>query len=185
MSKATDMSRLLDELHEDHRNMAILLGLVEDETQKARQGGEPDFELLDDIMHYMTIYSDAVHHPKEDIIYAKLRAAGEDYADGLDRVESEHQKLARLGTSLKEACEAALSGVAVVRDQFVGDVDAYVERLRSHMRWEESDLFERAHRLADESIDVSTVAANDPLFGAEPNRAFEGLLARVRQSLAS
>ena len=182
---STRMDELLNELHEDHRNMAILLGIIEDETSKARRGGDPDFELLDDIMHYMTVYSDAVHHRKEDIIYAELRAAGDDYARGLDRVAGEHESLAELGKTLKEACESATSGVAVKRDQFIDEVDTYVERLRSHMRWEESDLFERAHRLSDATVDVSAVAANDPLFGKDPRRGFANLLARVRESLGS
>lgn len=182
---STRMDELLEQLHEDHRNMAILLGIIENETSKARRGGDPDFELLDDIMHYMVVYSDAVHHKTEDIIYGKLREAGDDYASGLDRVEEEHESLAELGKTFKAACEAAISGVAVSRKLFIEEADAYVERLRAHMRWEESDLFQRAHRLSDETVDVSTVAANDPLFGPEPGNAFKDLLARVRESLGS
>ena len=64
----------LAELREDHKNMALMLKLLERESNRIYDGDEPDYELLQDIMHYMTVYPDAVHHPKEDRIYAELKA---------------------------------------------------------------------------------------------------------------
>ena len=176
----TDIGTLLGRLREDHRNMAILLKLLEEETAKARRGGNPDFELLDDILHYMSVYSDAVHHPTEDIIYSRLEAAGAEYAEGLEEVEVQHRELAARGNHLKEECEAALSGAAVVRERFIDDATRYVELLMKHMYWEESDLFRRAERLQGETVDMSGFAANDPVFGARSGGAFETLLERLR-----
>ena len=65
-------AKVLAELREDHKNMALMLNLLERESNRIYEGEEPDYELLQDIMHYMTVYPDAVHHPKEDRLYAEL-----------------------------------------------------------------------------------------------------------------
>ena len=64
---------LMKELREDHRNMSIVLDLLDDVVREASAGRDPDFELVDEIMRYMTVYPDAVHHPKENIVYEQLR----------------------------------------------------------------------------------------------------------------
>ncbi len=50
---------LMKELREDHRNMAVVLDLLDDAVRQAASGGDPDFELVDEIMRYMTVYPDA------------------------------------------------------------------------------------------------------------------------------
>ena len=80
---SNEAAELLAELRQDHRNMAILLGLLRDETDRIDHDELPDFELLHDIMRYMTVYSDAMHHPKEDLIYDGMRQANPELAAGL------------------------------------------------------------------------------------------------------
>ena len=65
---ATD---LLKELRLDHRNMAILLNLLQDEADRIESDDDIDYELAHEIMRYMTVYSDAVHHPREDLTGAE------------------------------------------------------------------------------------------------------------------
>ncbi|RLA29647.1 MAG: hypothetical protein DRR11_15055, partial [Gammaproteobacteria bacterium] len=55
---------VLAELRQDHQNMTLMLNLLERESNLIYADGDPDFELLADVMHYMTVYPDAVHHPK-------------------------------------------------------------------------------------------------------------------------
>ncbi|MCG8371175.1 MAG: hemerythrin domain-containing protein, partial [Proteobacteria bacterium] len=69
----TNARDIMAELRDDHRNMAIVLDLLEDIVAEMEAGRDPDFELFDEIMRYMTVYPDAVHHPKEDVVYAELR----------------------------------------------------------------------------------------------------------------
>ncbi len=59
----TEIKTILAELREDHRNMSILLDLVEAQMLKVDAVEEPDVELLRDLMQYMTSYSDTIHHP--------------------------------------------------------------------------------------------------------------------------
>jgi len=68
------MADLLEDLREDHRNMTTMLDLLGRQVDHIRDGDRPDYELIHDIMRYMTVYSDAVHHPKEDLLYASMKA---------------------------------------------------------------------------------------------------------------
>ena len=179
------LARILDELREDHRNLARLLDLLEAECRDVPDDGEPDMELLLDIMHYMTIYPDAIHHPREDLVYAAMREHCADLADGLEGVPDDHRAIAELGATLREDIEAIISGAAVTRQHLLEDLVNYVGHLRRHMEWEESELFPRADSLASENetatVDVSMYMGEDPVFGATTAKSFTNLLANLQR----
>ena len=179
---SNEAAELLAELRQDHRNMSILLGLLRDETDRIDQDELPDFELLHDIMRYMTVYSDAMHHPKEDLIYNGMRQAHPELAVGLERVEEDHQEIAVLGETLRDDIEAIIAGTAVTRERVVHDARDYMHRLNKHMAWEEEDLFRRAAQEIDKlEIDASHLSAIDPVFGAQREASFAGLLQAIQR----
>ncbi len=176
----TDARILMDELRLDHRNMAIVLELMDAVVEEMEAGKDPDFELLEEIMRYMTVYPDAVHHPKEDIVYAKLRSKRPDLAEDLDHVPEDHRQIAELGALLRSEVEAVNAGAAVRRQKMIDDAAAYVTRLRNHMRWEEEDLFSRIDLMLDAEpykIDISGIGRiKDPVFELEVEAGFRRLL---------
>lgn len=178
------LADILSDLHQDHRNMSVMLDLLARETDHIRDGEKPDYELIHDIMRYMTVYSDAVHHPKEDILYAAMKAERPELAAGLEKVEPDHEKIAELGENLRNDIEAIASGAAVTRERLVADAGDYVLRLRKHMAWEEEDLFQRAEELVkDESamfVDISHLDKLDPVFGPEREHSFANLLENIK-----
>ena len=182
------MADILGELREDHRNMLLMINLLEFESSRIHDGDLPDFELLHDILIYMTVYSDAVHHPKEDLIFAKLWSKGPVFSAGLDHIEEDHRNIAALGLALRRDFEAVVAGAAVTRDQVIADTFAYAERLRNHMRWEEDDLFMRADELITDSsritVDASHLDTDDPVFGTEPEAIFKNLLRSIQDAAA-
>ncbi len=176
---STEIAPILAELRQDHRNMARLLDLLERQSQAIFDGEESELDLMLDVMHYMTGYPDAVHHPKEDKLYAELRAARPDLAKGLSRVSDEHRDIGDQGVLLRDKLEEAASGNMVLRKDLVADALRYVGSLRAHMRWEESDLFRRLDRMVKdghEVIEASTMLDyRDPLFGAALEARFQAL----------
>lgn len=178
------LADVLGELREDHRNMAVMLDLLEREIERVRHGEKPDYELIHDIMRYMTTYSDAVHHPKEDILYTAMRNERPELGDGLEKVEPEHEELAKLSETLRNDVEAVASGAAVTRDTLVNDATDYIGRLREHMNWEEDDLFKRADSIiAMEQamfLNISHLDKLDPVFGPEREHTFANLLENIR-----
>lgn len=171
---------LMQELREDHRNMAIILEMLDDLVEQVEAGDDPDFGLLAEIMRYMTVYPDAVHHPKEDLMYSRLRERRADLAEGLEDVEADHLAIATLGARLRDDVEAVNAGTAVRRETLIADAGQYALRLRSHMQWEEQDLFRRIDTMLDEEpqeFDVSRYAKiKDPVFGLKADPGFSRLL---------
>ena len=178
MSNNTQL--LMAELREDHRNISVILDVLQSVAERANAGEDPDFELVDDIMRYMTVYPDAVHHPKEDVVYAELQRRRPELAEGLDDVPEDHRQIAELGTNLRDDVEAILAGAAVRREQFVTDANAYIARLRNHMQWEEDDLFKRIDEMIEDDaigVDVDAFAhIKDPVFELEIESGFKRLL---------
>jgi hemerythrin-like domain-containing protein len=180
----SDTRQLLSELREDHRNMALVLNVLERTIETATSGEDPDFELIDEVMRYMTVYPDAVHHPKEDVVYAELTKQRPDLTEGLDDVPEDHKQIAALGSKLRDDIEAIVAGAAVRREQFIVDALQYVGRLRSHMIWEEEDLFNRIDTMIGEdthAVDVGDVMSiKDPVFELEVEAAFRRLVSSLK-----
>ena len=178
----TNAVELLKELRTDHRNMAILLDMLQEEADRIENDEDIDFELAHEIMRYMTVYSDAIHHPREDLVYAGLIAAEPKLAEGLELVEAQHKELAELGAQLRQDIEAIISGTAVTRARIVADARNYLHRLRQHMAWEEEDLFRRIDAKAETlEIDDTHLKANDPIFGEQREAGFTGLYKAIQR----
>jgi len=175
-----DVRDLMRELHDDHRNMTFVIDLLDELVTEMSSGRDPDFELFDEIMRYMTVYPDAVHHPKEDVVYAELRTQRPDLAEGIDHVPDEHRAIAELGSKLRGEVEAIVAGAAVRREQMIADTANYVETLRDHMQWEEEEFFSRIDRMMDAEPRRVDVAAfehiRDPVFELEIEAGFRRLI---------
>jgi len=182
-----NVAEMLAELRADHKNMTLLLNLLEQEANRLYEGQDADYELVYDIMRYMTVYPDAVHHPKEDRVYAELKIVRPDLSKGLDRVLVDHRDLAELGMKLRNDIDSIMAGTALRRNVIVADAMRYVQRLRDHMHWEERDLFVRidemvhdGHRLIVDSVDHDS---EDPVFGPEVEEQFGKLFKSIQQTL--
>ena len=182
-------AKVLAELREDHRNMALMLNILERQSNRIYEGGEPDYELLQDIMHYMTVYPDAVHHPKEDRIYAELKAVRPDLSTGFERITMDHRHIAELSIKLRDNIAAINSGNPVKRKAVVADALRYVNTLRGHMQWEELDLFRRVDDMIRQGHDVLDNAnfphEADPVFGPEVEQNFGRLVQSIQEHTTS
>lgn len=173
------MSNLVEQIHEDHVNVARVLDLIEKEIDTARQEGAPDLELLEDAMRYMVNYSDLIHHPKEDSMFERLVQKEPDVAKQVEVLRQEHQTLADLSSSFLEIVKAAESGEFVLRDEVVKRGTEYVDFLRSHMDAEEVDLLKRANASLSEQdleeINAEYASAHDPLMEESLNQEYTAL----------
>ena len=180
---STDIAVLLGELRTDHRNIVRLLDVLEKESNRIYADGEGQLELMAGIMRYVTEYADTVHHPKEDRLYAELRAARPEESSGMGRIGDEHRTLGEHSLKLLQSIEVALEGDAASGRQVVAEAMRYSDLLRKHMRWEETDLFKRLDRLVAEGHGELTVAVivdrPDPLFGDEVDEQFAELYRQV------
>jgi hemerythrin-like domain-containing protein len=181
------VTNVLAELRQDHKNMSLMLNLLELESNRLFDGYDTDFELLHDIMHYMTVYPDVVHHPKEDRIYAEVKAVRPDLSIGFDRITVDHRHIAELGFKLRNDIESVTSGGVIRKKAVVADTLRYVNTLRGHMQWEELDLFRRIEEMVAEGhelIESSTfLQTTDPVFGPEVEEKFARLFESVQERI--
>jgi hemerythrin-like domain-containing protein len=178
-----NVASILGELRQDHKNMTRLLGLLERESNRIEAEQAADFELMQDVMHYMTVYPDAVHHPKEDRIYAELKKVRPELAAGFSRITHDHRAIAEQGLRLRNDIDLIQAGAMVKRKTVVRDALHYANTLRNHMQWEELDLFRRIEemiRSGHKKLDTDDFpVAADPVFGVRLERRFERLFKKI------
>jgi hemerythrin-like domain-containing protein len=181
-----NIAQVLGELRQDHKNMARLLRLLECEANRIYDGKDTDMQLMQDVMHYMTVYPDAVHHPKEDRIYAELKAVRPELTGGFSRITLDHRIIAEQGMKLRNDIALIEAGAVMKRKSVVSDALRYVNTLRNHMQWEELDLFRRIEdmiRSGHNTLDTSDMpGAADPLFGTEVEHRFISLFKSIERN---
>ena len=182
-----NVANVLAELRQDHKNMGMMLSLLETESNRLFDGEDTDFELLHDVMLYMSVYPDAVHHPKEDRIYAELKVVRPDLSVGFDRITVDHRNIAELGFKLRNDIASVKSDGIVPKNTVVADALRYVNTLRGHMQWEELDLFRRVEEMVAEGHELIEAAtflqSSDPVFGPEVEDKFSRLFDSVKERI--
>ena len=65
---------ILNDLSTDHARIAKVLDELERQLDILADAGKPDYEVVRGAVEYLLVYPDQFHHPKEDLIYRRLRA---------------------------------------------------------------------------------------------------------------
>ena len=179
------VEKLLSDLRSDHRNMALLLDALDAEIDKLTAEVEPNYSLVRDIMSYVTEYPDIVHHPKEDFVYRHLATLRPDIQAKLERVEKDHRNIEEWGLTLRHDIAALSTGENANRDELIVELHEYMEQLREHMYWEETELFSLADELQHfgdwSEVLLKNNEISDPLFGSRVERKYGRLLAKIQQ----
>lgn len=168
----------MSELKRDHIHIAKLMDILETQVQKIEDIHNPNYVLMLDIMHYMTHYPDMFHHPKEDLVFAKMLERDVSQREAIERLEQEHKLLYIKGQELTETLETASSEMAMIpRDAIAEQGRAYVQLLRSHMSLEEGQVFPLAMDLItdedSDEIEKRLESPGDPLFGKAVANVYE------------
>ena len=181
------MAELIRLLREDHGNLAALLEVLGRQTALLADGGGggdgPDYVLMESVLDYCGGFADEAHHPREDLIYARLRELDGDIADAGSDLQAEHVELAALTRHCLEAIREVRFGGGVSRARVGGLLRDFLSAYRRHMEQEETILFAAAgERLAEADwaeIDARVAAGggrrDDPLFGEKVEKRFRAL----------
>ena len=85
------MAQIVQQLKDEHANMARLLNVFERQLNLYRAGRQPDYDILQGLVDYFLDYPDSCHHPKEDMIVRKMLEQGTDRAKPLRGLEEQHR----------------------------------------------------------------------------------------------
>jgi hemerythrin-like domain-containing protein len=173
------MSNIIQILLEEHRNIDKLLLVLERELEVFDRSEEPDYEVLRAVIQYFQDYPESCHHPKEDMVFEKLKVRDPAAAARVGDAEEDHKIETLRLRRLVEAVEEILAGREFLRQTFHDVVRDFIEHQRQHMDKEERLLFPAALQgLRQEDwaeIDARLCDRKDPLFNGTIETKFQAL----------
>jgi len=163
------MSTPIEHWHADHVRFRRLLDLLEREITKFHYDQHPDYELMRDIVHYLTHFADQLHHPREDVAFARMVGRDAGLRLPIARLQQEHRIIANAGKALLSRLDDVAAEVVVERSTLEAAAATYLLYYRHHIALEEEEVLPRAGDLLDAS-DWGAVAAAVP---AHPDPVFQ------------
>ena len=169
--------------HTDHIHFAQLLDILEAQVSAFHRGESPNYALMADVLYYMRNFSDRVHHPREDVAYARLAERDPNTRLVVNRLLQEHRVLATAGDELLSRINEAGGDVVIPRASLEAAAATYLVYYRHHLSTEERDVMPRAAQALTEqdwaAVDATVPASPDPLFGGNVLERFESLRRQI------
>ena len=179
------MTQLIEMLREEHRNIEKLLTVLESELSVFDHCERPDYEIIQAVISYFQDYPDCFHHPKEDLIFDKLKVRDPAAAASIGDLEAEHQSGSRRLERVAKAVNGILIEQEVLREKVDAIVRDFIDSEREHIAMEERVFFPSAlNALQPEDwaeIEAKVSNQEDPLFDRVTEANFNSLRQRILQ----
>ncbi len=180
------MPEILARLEDEHRNFGRLLELLEGELTRLEQGDDADFRIISDIMRYVGVYPDMVHHPIEDLVFKRLMDLGSPQAGPASELLAEHDRLRHLGHTFRDLVQGILGGAITPLDRVRSIGREYADLCRAHGRREEEEVFPHAREALTaedwERIRADLSSYTDPLFGDLVDQSYRHLYEMIERA---
>lgn len=173
------MSDPVSHWHAEHAVFSKLLDILEKEIDVFHRGGQPNYDLMVDIVTYLRHFPDRHHHRREDKAFALLVAYDRSLEIPLERLRQEHRVIAAAGDDLLKTLNEASSDTLVARASVEAVAAMYLVYYRHHLASEEEDVLPRARQLLSpqdwRTIDSVAAGGQDPLFGSKGETGYREL----------
>jgi hemerythrin-like domain-containing protein len=173
------MASIIDALRSDHSRLTKLLDALERQIDAFGEGGTLDFEIADGVLHYCRTYPDLHHHPREDMVFDRLKARDPQAAAAMGDLRAEHRKLAQVTERFAEALAAVEQDIPMERDALTDAASDFLKSYRHHILMEEKHFFPAAQRaLTPEDwrqLAAQSAPIADPLFDNREDERFDAL----------
>lgn len=173
-------------LIDEHKYQARLLQVMERQVGLLNQRQRPDYEVMRDVMRYMTRFPDRYHHPKEDLLFDRVLARDPASADAVAQLRQAHGEITAAGVELLELVERSRQGESqaeALRDPLRKTAHRYIGALRRHMDVESLQLFPKALQALEpedwRAVDAAMKPILDPVFGPRVEQGFETIHAQA------
>ena len=183
--KATKRHSGFDVIRDEHRAIAAVVHCFDHVLKDVRDAAlDPPFEVFELILRYLADYPDRFHHPKEDdFLFPAL--ANRDPATGevIRELQQQHEEGIKMTAALQKALAAWKADGQDRFDAFDAAAQDYIAFQWEHIRVEETQILPAAReKLTEEDweiIDQAFGENEDPIFGANPKAAFDGLFRMI------
>ena len=177
------MSRMIEMLQEEHRNIAKLINVLEQELKVFDRRERPDYEIFQAIIEYFKDFPDKCHHPKEDVVFQILKQRSPAVAGAVGDIEAEHRLEGERLRRFSQMVDDILADQEIPRDSFHIAAEDFIDHQRRHMAKEEQLLFPAAlETLTPEDwakIDARIDERKDPMFDGKVQGRFQNLHATI------
>ena len=176
---------IIERLSQEHRNIEMLLAVLEREPEIFDRGDRPEYEVIRAIISYFELYPEVYHHPQEDLVFAKLKIRDPAAAAKVGNLALEHQKGAERLRRVAQAVDSVLADREILRQNVDNIVRDFIEHERRHIMMEDRDFFPAALKALEPQdwTEIASALTNheDPLFSEAAEETFGALRARIFQ----
>jgi nucleotide-binding universal stress UspA family protein/hemerythrin-like domain-containing protein len=182
---AGGLIRPLVTIGDEHRSLAAVIHGLEFLVREARDKGRPpSFDLLGAILHYIKVFPEALHHPREDAyLFRKLRERTSQFDQTLAELERQHATGRQLVDELEQSIARYEADTVHGFDAFAAAVARFASVQMQHMRLESKVILPaaREHLTAEDWAEIDRAFANngDPRFSIDNDEEFRQLFARI------
>jgi hemerythrin-like domain-containing protein len=128
-------------------------------------------------------YPDPCHHPKEDVIFERLKARDTAAAENIGDLKAEHQEGAKRLRSVAHTVEAVLGDQDLMRSAVTDVIHDFIEHERQHTAMKERMVFSAALNALRPSdwaeIALKLADREDPLSQPELEEKFNTLRRKI------
>lgn len=169
--------------HTEHVYFNQLLALLQRQLDLFHREEQLNFELTMDIVSYLRDYADRVHHPREDVAFARLAKKCPDLELMLARLVQEHRVIAHAGETLLGTLQAVLGGAIIAKGEVEMAIATYLVYYGNHIAREEEDVLARAAKELTredwEAVRTAVPTVRDPLFDGDPQERYRALRRQI------
>jgi hemerythrin-like domain-containing protein len=177
------VTHLIAAWHAEHANFARLLDLLEKQVAAFNAGGQPNYDLMLDVVYYLRHYPDEVHHLLEEVAFARLLERDPKMKSQLDRLLQEHRLIAAGGETLLKHLDEIVAGALEPRSIVEASAAAYLACYRQHLAAEDREVIPRAAELLTPqdwaAVAAAVPAGPDPLFGEDIEARYRKLRRQI------
>jgi hemerythrin-like domain-containing protein len=152
-------------LREDHARFARVLSMIGRDAQRLLDEPDAVLPLFSEAVDYVVNYQNVHHHPREEIMFAKVAGASETLADTSAHLTHEHELADRAGEELLAALDrASHSSRRSTRQELARQLERFAHSMRGHIAQEEEILYSEAwDTLSPADWDDLAASVPDPL----------------------
>jgi hemerythrin-like domain-containing protein len=176
---------VIERLSREHRNVEMLLSVLERELEVFDRGDRPDYEVIRAIISYFEVYTELYHHPQEDRVLARLEIRDPAAARKVGSLAFEHRKGSERLRRVAHAIDSVLADREMLRESVDSIIRDFIEKERHHIMLEDRDFFPAALKAlkAEDWTEIASAVTGreDPLFSEAAEETFDAVRARILQ----
>ena len=173
------MPRLLDDLRRDHAAMADVLCCLDRQTGRLEADAPVDFDVIRAALDYFEGFPAQCHHPKEDLVFARLVERDRLSAWIVGDLQAAHRQQAENLGAFATAIRAVMLEAELPRAQIAGWARNFIALQRRHMAMEQANFFPAAERSLSSAdwhaLEQIVPGGAESLHGSAAERRYDAL----------